>query len=29
MATGSIYDSKYKGSDGVERNTDFNAKLHI
>ncbi|MFT7591492.1 MAG: hypothetical protein ACI9UJ_001415, partial [bacterium] len=24
MATGSLYDSKYKGSDGVERNTDFN-----
>lgn len=24
MATGSLYDSKYKGSDEVERNTDFN-----
>ncbi len=24
MATGSLYDSKYKGSDDVERNTDFN-----
>lgn len=24
MTTASIYDSKYKGSDGIERNTDFN-----
>ncbi len=24
MATASVYDSKYKGSDGIERNTDFN-----
>ena len=24
LATGSIYDSKYRGSDGIERNTDFN-----
>jgi hypothetical protein len=24
MITGSFYDSKYKGKDGVERNTDFN-----
>jgi hypothetical protein len=27
LATGSIYDSKYKGSDGVERNTAFNNQL--
>lgn len=26
LVTGSIYDSKYKGSDGVERNTAFNTK---
>lgn len=24
MTTASIYDSKYRGSDGIERNTDFN-----
>lgn len=24
MLTGAVYDSKYKGSDGVERNTDYN-----
>jgi len=24
LATGSLYESKYKGSDGIERNTDFN-----
>jgi hypothetical protein len=27
MATGSIYESKYKGSDGIERNTAFNGKF--
>lgn len=27
LATGSIYDSKYKGSDGVLRNTDFNSNF--
>ncbi len=27
LATGSIYDSQYKGSDGVERNTAFNNQL--
>ncbi|MFT4521088.1 MAG: hypothetical protein ACI8ZN_000012 [Bacteroidia bacterium] len=27
MATGSIYDSKYKGSDGVLRNSDFNGNF--
>lgn len=27
LATGSIYDSKYKGSDDVERNTAFNNQL--
>lgn len=27
LATGSIYESKYKGSDGVERNTSFNNQL--
>lgn len=26
LATGSIFESKYKGSDGVERNTAFNGK---
>ncbi len=26
LATGSLFDSKYKGSDGVERNTAFNTK---
>jgi hypothetical protein len=26
MLTGSLYESKYKGSDGVERNTAFNGK---
>jgi hypothetical protein len=26
LATGSLFDSKYKGSDGVERNTGFNTK---
>ena len=27
LATGSIYDSKYEGSDGIERNTAFNNQL--
>ena len=27
MFTSSLYDSKYKGSDGVERNTDFNGNF--
>lgn len=27
MLTGSFYDSKYTGSDGVERNTDFNGNF--
>lgn len=27
MATGSIYESKYKGGDGIERNTAFNGKF--
>lgn len=26
LATGSVYQSKYKGSDGIERNTAFNGK---
>jgi hypothetical protein len=26
LATGSLFDSKYKGSDGIERNTAFNTK---
>ncbi len=26
LATGSVFDSKYKGSDGIERNTAFNGK---
>lgn len=29
MFTGSAYDSKYKGSDGVERNTDFNGNFAL
>ena len=29
MVTASVFDSKYKGSDGVERNTDFNGKFAI
>ncbi len=29
MITASVFDSKYKGSDGVERNTDFNGKFAI
>ncbi|MDB4088563.1 carboxypeptidase-like regulatory domain-containing protein [Flavobacteriales bacterium] len=27
MITGAVYNSKYKGSDGVERNTDFNGNF--
>ncbi len=27
LLTGSVYDSKYKGSDGIERNTAFNGKF--
>ena len=27
MFTSSLYDSKYKGSDGIERNTDFNGNF--
>ncbi|MBO6516367.1 MAG: TonB-dependent receptor [Bacteroidia bacterium] len=27
MSTASFYDSKYEGSDGVERNTDFNGRF--
>lgn len=26
LVTGSLYDSKYKGSDGIERNTSYNGK---
>ena len=29
MITGSLYDSKYTGSDGVERNTDFNGNFIV
>src|SRR5690606_32994572 len=29
MSTVSLYDSKYKGSDGIERNTDFNGNFII
>lgn len=29
MITASLFDSKYKGSDGVERNTDFNGNFAI
>ncbi len=29
MITASVFDSKYKGSDGVERNTDFNGKFAV
>ena len=29
MFTGTIYDSKYIGSDGVERNTDFNGNFVV
>ncbi len=27
LVTGSLYDSRYKGSDGIERNTAFNGKF--
>jgi hypothetical protein len=27
LATASIFDSKYRGSDGIERNTDFNGRF--
>ncbi|RFC53548.1 TonB-dependent receptor [Brumimicrobium aurantiacum] len=29
MATGSLFESKYKGSDGIERNTDFNGNYAV
>lgn len=29
MITGSVFDSKYKGSDGIERNTDFNGNFAL
>ncbi|MCH8331186.1 MAG: TonB-dependent receptor [Bacteroidetes bacterium] len=29
MLTASVFDSKYKGSDGVERDTDFNGKYAV
>lgn len=29
LITASIFDAKYKGSDGVERNTDFNGKYAV
>jgi len=29
MITGSLFDAKYKGSDGIERNTDFNTKYAV
>lgn len=29
MLTASVFDSKYKGSDGVERNTDFNGSYAV
>lgn len=29
MITASVFDSKYKGSDGVERNTDFNGNFVV
>jgi len=29
MSTASVYDSKYKGSDGIERNTDFNGNFIV
>ncbi len=29
LATGSLFDSKYKGSDGISRNTDFNGVYAI
>ncbi|SFT85742.1 Outer membrane receptor proteins, mostly Fe transport [Lishizhenia tianjinensis] len=29
LVTGSLYDSKYKGSDGIERNTDYNGRYTV
>jgi hypothetical protein len=29
LVTGSLFDSKYKGSDGIERNTDFNSNYAV
>lgn len=29
MVTASLFDSKYKGSDGIERNTDFNGNFAV
>lgn len=29
MITASVFDSKYKGSDGIERNTDFNGNFAV
>lgn len=29
LATGSLYESKYTGSDGIERNTDFNGNFTL
>ncbi|MCI5056635.1 MAG: TonB-dependent receptor [Flavobacteriales bacterium] len=29
MITGSLYESKYKGSDGIERNTDYNGNYAV
>lgn len=29
MITGAIYDSKYKGSDGIERNTSYNGRYAV
>jgi len=29
MISGSVYESKYKGSDGIERNTDFNGLFAV
>ncbi|PWH84971.1 TonB-dependent receptor [Brumimicrobium oceani] len=29
LATGSLFESKYKGSDGIERNTDFNGNYAV
>lgn len=29
LATGSLFDSRYKGSDGIERNTAFNTKYAV
>jgi hypothetical protein len=29
MITGAVFESKYKGSDGIERNTDFNGRFAV